>query len=438
MGELSPQYWRATVAEAETRELLTRLFHAAVAVCLPAQCLPRKLPPEPKGKTVVVGAGKAAAAMALEVDRIWAGLLSGFVVAPAGYIPKEYAKQMRRIKIRSGSHPNPRVEDVEHSQQMLANVQNLSAGDLVLALISGGGSSLLPYPAIGLDFGHEYITNGLLVKSGAPIGEMNCVRKHISRIKGGQLAAAAYPAQVLSLIISDVPGDNAPDVASGPTLPDASTFADALAVIEKHGIGVPKEVLRHLLESRQETPKKDDFRLANTGYEVIATSHQALAAAMVAAERLGLDAEIIEENVEDSARAAAVRHAEICKKVVAVHRERPILLLSGGETTVKVTNKKGKGGRNGEYALALAVALNGAQRIHALAADTDGIDGTQQNAGAFIGPDTLQRASSLGLDAGRYLANNDSFTFFEAVGELFSPGPTLTNVNDFRAILIEP
>jgi len=354
--------------------------------------------------------------------------LSGLVVTRY-----RHAVPCRRIEIVEAGHPHPDASGLAAAREMLRLVHGLGEDDLVLALISGGGSSLLPCPAPGLTLADEQALNRLLVDSGASIGEMNCVRKHVSAIKGGRLARAAWPARVLSLVISDVPGDTASDVASGPTLADPTTVADALAVIGRHRLGVPKHVLTHL----QETPKPGDPQMARAGYRIVARAQDALDAAAAKARAAGMEAVVLGDAVEGEARDVAREHAAFAKDLAARRRAGgpPCVILSGGETTVTVTGK-GRGGRNAEYALALALALDGAPDIHAFAADTDGIDGTEDNAGAVIAPDTLTRARALGLDAQAHLADNDAYGLFEALGDLVVTGPTLTNVNDFRAILV--
>ena len=413
--------------------LLRRLFDAAVGAADPALCVPRHLPPPPPGRTLVIGAGKAAAAMARAVETHWPGELSGLVVTRYGHgVPCE------RIEVVEAAHPVPDEAGRKAAARMLAAVRGLTADDLVLVLISGGGSALLALPFEGIALADKQQINRALLKSGAGIGEMNCVRKHLSAIKGGRLAAAAHPARVLTLVISDVPGDDPAVVASGPTVADPSTCAEALAILETHRIDVPPHVRQLLASGAPETPKPGDPRLARSETRVVAAAQASLAAAAEAARAAGVAPLILGDAIEGEAREVAKAMAGMAKSCArhGVPLRPPCVLLSGGETTVTVKGQ-GRGGRNAEFLLALAVALDGAAHIHAIACDTDGIDGSEDNAGAWLADDTLARARALGIDAQARLADNDGYGFFAALGELVVTGPTRTNVNDFRAIYIE-
>ena len=415
----------------DPRALLTDMFRAAVASAQPALCVPPHLPPPPKGRTVVVGAGKAAAAMARAVESHWTGPLSGLVVTRYGHnVPCE------RIEVVEASHPVPDAAGEGAARRILEIAAGLGPDDLLLCLISGGGSALLALPAPGLTMADKQAVSKALLRSGANIGEMNCVRKHLSSIKGGRLAAATR-ARVVSLVISDVPGDDLSVIASGPTVPDPTSIADALAVLEKYRIDPPKAVMDHLLAGRDETPKPGDPRLDSTRTVLVATPQMALERAAEVARRAGVTPVILGNALEGEAREVALVHAGIARQVVGHGQPAPApcVLLSGGETTVTVRGH-GRGGRNAEFLLALAVALDGLPGVHALAADTDGIDGTEDNAGALLSPATLTRGAELGVSAKERLADNDGYGFFSALGDLLITGPTLTNVNDFRAVLV--
>jgi hydroxypyruvate reductase len=415
------------------RDLLLSLFRAALAVVDPMTAVPKHLPKPPKGRTIVVGAGKASAAMAAAVERHWPGPLEGLVVTRYGHgVP------CRQIEIVEASHPVPDERGRDAARRILEKVQGLTADDLVLCLISGGGSALLSLPAPDITLADKQAMNKALLKFGVTIAEMNCVRKHMSAIKGGRLAAAAAPAQVETLLISDVPGDDPSVVASGPTVPDPTSFADALAVIRKYDIREPAAVIERFKRGQDETPKPGDPRLARAHTIMIARPQDALEAAAKAARAAGITPLILGDSIEGEARDVALVHAGIARQAARYGQpgEPPLLLLSGGETTVTVKGQ-GRGGRNAEFLLALAVALDGHPGIHAIACDTDGIDGTEDNAGAVMAPDSLARGWAKGANAKTFLANNDGYSFFEALGDLIKTGPTLTNVNDFRAILIE-
>jgi glycerate 2-kinase len=413
--------------------LLRRLFDAAAGAADPALCVPQHLPPPPPGRTLVIGAGKAAAAMARTVETHWPGELSGLVVTRYGHgLPCE------RIEVVEAAHPVPDEAGRKAAERMLAAVRGLTADDLVLVLISGGGSALLALPFEGIALADKQQINRALLKSGAGIGEMNCVRKHLSAIKGGRLAAAAHPARVLTLVISDVPGDDPAVVASGPTVADPTTCAEALAILETQRIDVPPHVRQLLASGAPETPKPGDAKLARSETRVIATAQASLAAAAEAARAAGVAPLILGDAIEGEAREVAKALAGMAKSCArhGVPLRPPCVLISGGETTVTVKGR-GRGGRNAEFLLALAVALDGAAHIHAIACDTDGIDGSEDNAGAWLADDTLARARALGIDARARLADNDGYGFFAALGDLVVTGPTRTNVNDFRAIYIE-
>ncbi|ESH86594.1 hydroxypyruvate reductase [Cupriavidus sp. HPC(L)] len=417
---------------ADPRALLRELFDTAVAAVSPGQCLPPQLPPPPKGRTVVIGAGKAAASMAQAVEANWQGELSGLVVTRYGH-----GASCSRIEVVEAAHPVPDAAGQQAAQRMVELVKGLSADDLVLCLISGGGSALLAAPAPGLTLADKQAVNKALLRSGANIGEMNCVRKHLSALKGGRLALQCAPARVETLLISDIPGDDPTLIASGPTLPDATTCADALAVIDKYGIEVPAAVRAHLESGAGETPKPGDARFEGHRSVTLATAQQALEAAAARARALGIEAHILSDCIEGEAREVALVHAALARQVSQRGQpwRKPCVLLSGGETTVTVRGN-GRGGRNAEFLLSLAVALDGLPGVHAIAADTDGIDGSEDNAGALLSPDTLERAAARGVSARACLADNDGHGFFAALDDLIVTGPTRTNVNDFRAMLI--
>jgi len=414
------------------RDILRRLFEAAIAAAGPARCVPPHLPPDDGGRLIVIGAGKAAAAMAQAVERHWSGPLDGVVVTRYGHgVP------CQRIKVIKAAHPVPDVAGEAAANFIFGQIFGLTVADRVLALVSGGGSALLAAPAAGVTLAEKRALTSALLKSGASIGEINCVRKHLSAIKGGRLAAAAYPASVLTLAISDVPGDDPAVIASGPTVGDPTTCADALRVLDAYAIAVSPELRQRLESGDLETPKPGDPRLARSEFRLIASPRQMLEAAAAEARRLGVAPLILGDALEGEAREVGKVMAGMAKSC-AQHgypAAKPCVLLSGGETTVTVRGQ-GRGGRNTEFLLALALALDGAPGIHALAADTDGIDGSEDNAGAFITPDTLRRAKAAGLDVPGLLANNDAWACFSRLGDLLVTGPTRTNVNDFRAVLI--
>ena len=408
------------------------MFDAAINAAQPAHCISTHLPALPRGRMIVIGAGKASAAMAKAVEDNWLGELSGLVVTRYGYgVP------CRRIEIVEAAHPVPDAAGIDAARRIQKLVQGLSADDLVLCLISGGGSSLLVAPIEGLTLEDKQAVNRALLTSGATISEMNCVRRHLSAIKGGRLAAACHPAKVVTLLISDVPGDNPRDIASGPTVPDPTTCAEALAIIKRYSIEVPRQVLEVLESGRGETVKPGDLRIAGIDTRMIATPQMALEAAAAIAQQAGIPTAILGDSIEGEARDVGKVMAGIAFQV-ARHGQplaAPCVLLSGGETTVTVRGN-GRGGRNVEFLLSLGVALEEHPGIHAIAGDTDGVDGQEEIAGAYLGPDSLGRAWAKGIKPRDSLANNDGHGFFQALGDSVVTGPTLTNVNDFRAILI--
>ncbi len=423
---------KSSVPPAPDREFLLSLFRAAVDAADPMRIVPPHLPAPPRGRTWVIGAGKASARMARAVELHWKHPLQGLVVTRYGH-----GVATEQIEIVEAAHPVPDQAGLDAAARMLGLVRGLSSEDLVLCLISGGGSSLLPAPLSGLTLADKQQVNRALLRSGASISEMNCVRKHLSAIKGGRLGAACAPARVVTLLISDVPGDDPSVIASGPTVPDPTTCADALAILQKYSISEPIAALDILRRASDETPKPGDPRLARTETIMIGTPQASLEAAAEVARKAGVAPVILSDAIEGEARDVALMHAAIARQVAARGQPAPppCVLLSGGETTVTVRGS-GRGGRNAEFLLALAIALDANPRIHAIACDTDGVDGTEDNAGALAGPDSLRRAAGLGLRAKDFLANNDGYTFFSKLGDLVVTGPTLTNVNDFRAILV--
>lgn len=423
----------------QAKELLSLLFATAIASAQPSRCIPPHLPTSQMlgaGRLIVIGAGKASAAMARAVEDHWTGSpeqLTGLVVTRYGYgVPCQH------IEIVEAAHPVPDAAGMAASERLLKLVQGLNASDMVLCLISGGGSSLLPLPLPGLTLEHKQTINRELLRSGATISEMNCVRRHLSAIKGGRLAAACYPARVLTLLISDIPGDSPMDIASGPTVADPTTCADALAIVRRYGLTLPEEALVVLESGVGESIKPGDERITGVETRMIATPQMALEAAAAVAQGAGVMAYILGDAIEGEARDVGKVLAGIALQVA--DRGQPVaapcVLLSGGETTVTVSGT-GRGGRNVEFLLSLGIALKGHARIHALAGDTDGVDGQEEIAGALLAPDTLARAWGLCINPSDSLDNNDGHGFFEALGNSVITGPTLTNVNDFRAILID-
>ena len=416
--------------------LLRRLFDAAIASAQPALCVPPHLPDPAslgQGRLIVIGAGKASAAMARAVEDHWRGPLSGLVVTRYGY-----AVPCERIEVVEAAHPVPDAAGQGAAERMLALVQDLREDDLVLCLISGGGSALLPLPAEGLTLADKQALNRALLKSGATIGEMNCVRRHLSRVKGGRLAAACHPARVLALLLSDVPGDRPVDIASGPTVADPTTCADALDIARRYGVDLAPAVRDVLVSGRGESIKPGDPRLARAETVIVAAPQIALEAAARVAREAGYTPCILGDSIEGEAKDVGKVLAAIALQVAGRGQpmQAPCVLLSGGETTVTVRGN-GRGGRNVEFLLALGIALAGHPCIHALAGDTDGVDGAEEIAGALLGPDSLARAWAMGMQPNDLLADNDGHGFFSALGDSVVTGPTLTNVNDFRAVLID-
>ena len=427
------------------RAFLEYLYRVAVDRALPLSTLGAHLPKPPKGRTLVLGAGKAGGSMVQALEALWPAdaALSGLVVTRYGHIPPRPAGLAPRIELVEAAHPVPDAAGEQAAQRILALTHGLTADDLVLCLISGGGSSLLVLPAEGLTLADKQRINKQLLESGANIGEMNCVRKHLSRIKGGRLAAACAPAKVVTLTISDVPGDEPAVIASGPTVPDLTTCADALAILDRYRIELPAAVRADLESGALETPDPQDAAFAGNEVHLIATPQQSLEAAAAAARAAGIDAHILSDEIEGESREVGKVHAALARSVAqrGAPFARPCVVLSGGETTVTVRPRqpgqaKGRGGRAGEFCLGLAGALMGAPAVWALAADTDGIDGVEDNAGAFVTPDTLARAEAAGHKLSGFLDRNDAYGYFDAIGDLLVTGPTHTNVNDFRALLI--
>jgi glycerate 2-kinase len=414
------------------RDLLLGMFKAAVGSALPARCLPGFLPPPPRGRTIVVGAGKAAAAMAAAVEAHWDGPLDGLVITCDGHdVP------CQRIEVVQASHPVPDARGTEATRRIIQKVSHLNSDDLVLALISGGASSLLALPAEGIDLEAKRSINKALLACGAQIGEMNTVRKHLSAIKGGRLTVAAAPARVVTLAISDVPGDNPSVIGSGPTVPDTSSRRDALYVLSKYRIAVPKAVQNYLDGPLSETPKPDDLRFENSSYRIIATPQRALEAAARVARNAGIEPLVLGNAIEGEAREVGIVHAGIARQCGDWGQplEIPCVLISGGETTVTVRGS-GRGGRNAELLLSLGIAAQGRNGVWALAGDTDGLDGSEDNAGAILRPDFWDRCRKAGIDPRTSLAENDAYNLFSAIDGLVVTGPTRTNVNDFRAVLV--
>lgn len=417
----------------DPRQFLNALFDAAVHAARADVCLAGRLPAPPKGRTVVIGAGKAAAAMAAAVEDEWQGDLSGLVITPY-----DHDVPTRHIEIVQASHPVPDEAGARGAQRVLDAVKGLTEDDLVLCLISGGGSALLALPAPDVALEDKQAVTKALLRSGATIYEMNCVRKHLSAIKGGRLGTAAAPARVVTLAISDVPGDDITVIASGPTVADPSTREEALALIARHRIDVPASVLEHLQNPASETPKPGDPSLFGVTAEIIATPQDALQAAAALARKHGVTPVVLGDTIEGEAHDVALVHAAVAREIARHGRlaAPPAVILSGGETTVTLHGESGSGGRNQEFLLALASALLGTPGIHALACDTDGIDGFSKAAGAMIDPTTPERAASAGINLREALERQDSGGFFTALGDTVITGPTRTNVNDFRAILV--
>jgi glycerate 2-kinase len=424
----------------DPRGFLRALYDAAVARALPAENTRANLPGPPKGRTLVIGAGKAGGAMAAAVDALWPreAPLSGLVVTRYDHVPPAYRLKPGRIEVVEASHPVPDEAGRKAAERIAKLTQGLHADDLVLCLISGGGSSLLSLPAKGVTLEDKQAINKALLKSGAAIDEMNCVRKHLSSIKGGRLATMCAPARVVTLLISDVPGDAAEVIASGPTVPDPTTCADALRILARYGIDIPKAARAGLESGVFESPKPGDPRFAGHQVRLIATPQESLEAAAAVAREAGIEAHILSDQIEGESREIGKMHAALARQIASRSQPflRPCVVLSGGETTVTVAAKGGRGGRATEFLLGCAIALQGERGVYVLAADTDGIDGMEDNAGAIVTPSTLVRAKEAGLMAQEFLERNDAYSFFQPLGDLVVPGPTFTNVNDFRALLI--
>ncbi len=419
------------------RVFLETLFHAAVAAADPAKVLAANLPEKPKGRTVVIGAGKGAAQMAQAFERLWDGPLSGAVVTRYGY-----GARCERIDVLEAAHPLPDENGLKASRRLLEEVSGLGDDDLVVALICGGGSALLPMPAVGLTLDDEIAVNRALLASGAPISAMNAVRKQISGIKGGRLAAAAYPARVVSLVVSDIPGDDPALVASGPTIADTSTREDALRYIERYRLDLPQRIMDAIRGGDSAAPQPSDPRFARNTVRLVASAAVSLEAAAATARAAGVETVILSDAIEGEASEVGRVHAAIAREVVMRNRpfRKPVVILSGGETTVTIKDGgkgAGKGGRNSEFLLSLALGIDGLAGIAALAADTDGIDGSEDNAGAFADGASVARLAAADIDGAGLLDRHDSWSAFAAIGDLFKPGPTGTNVNDFRAILVQ-
>ena len=431
-------------AAAEPRAFLRALYDAAVARASPAGNIAAFLPPPPRGRTVVLGAGKAGGAMAAAVDALWPAeaKLSGLVVTRYGHVPAAYRQRQQertaRIEVVEAGHPVPDAAGRRAAERIAGLAHGLNADDVVLCLISGGGSALLALPAPGVSLEEKQAVNRALLQSGGAIAEINCVRKHLSAIKGGRLAAMCAPAQVVTLLISDVPGDAPELIASGPTVADPSTCADALRILARYAIALPPGARAGLESGAFETPKPGDPRLDGHVLHLIATPQQSLEAAAALARAAGVPAHILSDAIEGESREVGKVHAALARQVARRGQpfERPCVLLSGGETTVTVKAGGGRGGRASEFALSAAIALQGESGVYLLAADTDGIDGVEDNAGAIVTPTTLARAAGAGLRAQDFLDRNDAYDFFKPLGDLVVTGPTFTNVNDFRALLI--
>ncbi|WP_373414084.1 glycerate kinase [Ensifer aridi] len=421
------------VAIADPRRFLETLFMSAVAAADPSRVIAANLPELPKGRTVVVGAGKGSAQMALAFEKLWHGPVSGAVVTRYGF-----GAHCNRIEVLEASHPLPDEGGLYASKRLIAEVDGLTKDDLVVALICGGGSALLPSPPPGLSLEDEIAVNRALLASGAPIRAMNAVRKHVSLIKGGRLAVAAYPAKVVSLVVSDIPGDDPALVASGPTIADEASRQDALKIIERYRLALPEKVMRWMVSDAADAPRPSDPCFARNEVRLIASASVSLEAAAARARAEGIEAIILSDAIEGEARDVGLVHAAIAREAAMRGRpfSKPVIVLSGGETTVTVQGE-GRGGRNSEFLLSLALGIDGVAGISALAADTDGIDGSEDNAGAFADHTTVARLLARRLDAAALLQRNDSWAAFDALGDLFKPGPTGTNVNDFRAVLIQ-
>ena len=424
----------------DPRGFLRALYDAAVSRALPAENTAAYLPSPPKGRTVVLGAGKAGGAMAAAVDALWPkhAPLSGLVVTRYDHVPAAYRASPGRIEVVEAAHPVPDEAGRRAAQRIAELARGLTQDDLVLCLISGGGSALLAMPAAGITLEEKQAINKALLKSGAAIDEMNCVRKHLSAIKGGRLAALCAPAQVVTLLISDVPGDAPEVIASGPTVADSTTCADALRILKRYDIAIPDAARAGLESGAFETPKPGDALFAGHAVHMIATPQQSLEAAAAVARAAGMPAHILSDEIEGESHVVGRVHAALARSVArrGAPFAKPCVILSGGETTVTVKSRGGRGGRATEFLMGATLALQGEPGVWVLAADTDGIDGVEDNAGAIVTPDTLARAQAQSLKAQDFLDRNDAYNFFKPLGDLVVPGPTFTNVNDFRALLV--
>jgi len=428
----------------DPRAFLRALFDAAVAQAVPGPALAAFLPAPPRGRTLVLGAGKAGGAMAAALEALWPreASMSGLVVTRYDYVPPEFiaarARGQTRIEVVEAAHPVPDEAGRRAAARILELAHGLTEDDLVICLMSGGASSLLALPAAGVTFAEKQAINSALLKSGAAIDEMNCVRKHLSAIKGGRLAAGCAPALVVTLVVSDVPGDSPSVIGSGPTVPDPTTCADALTVLKRYAIDLPPAIRAGLESGALETPKPGDAAFARNEVHLVATPQQSLDAAAAFARSAGIEAHVLGDEIEGESREVGKVHAALARQVARRGQPfaAPCVILSGGETTVTVKQEGGRGGRATEFLLGCAIALQESPDVWVLAADTDGIDGVETNAGAVVAPDTLARARALSVGARDHLDRNDAFTFFEALGDLVVTGPTFTNVNDFRAILV--
>ena len=419
--------------EKSDRDILRQLFKAAVDAADPKITLKSNLPTPPKGRTIVIGCGKGVAQMASALEQSWEGDLSGVVVTRYGF-----SDNCKKIKVLEAAHPVPDENGLTATKCIFDALEGLTADDLVIALICGGGSALLPSPPPNFKLSDEQELNKVLLNSGAPIGVMNAIRKHFSQVKGGQLALAAYPAPVITLVVSDVPGDDPAQVASGPTIADRVSIQDAISFINGYKIGIPKNIKDYFEKEDMNIPSINDPRFSKNEVKVIASSKISLLAAAKKAEELGFESYILSDAIEGRASDIGIMHAALAKfrKDENTIFRSPAVILSGGETTVEILGKSGRGGRNTEFLLSFALSIENESNITALAADTDGIDGSESNAGAFCDGNTALKMREKGFNPRMHLIQHDAWTAFNAVDELFSPGPTGTNVNDFRAILL--
>lgn len=414
----------------DPRKILTDLFNVAVEAALPEATLRKAMPAKPKGRTVVIGAGKGAAQLAKTFENQWDGELTGVVVTRYGY-----GDTCENIKVLEASHPVPDQAGVRATKQIIGAIEKLGPDDLVVALICGGGSALLAAPPQGFNLSDEIALNSALLASGAPISAMNEVRRRFSMVKGGRLAKIAHPAKVVSLVVSDIPGDTLADIASGPTIPPSEIHEDIQSFMQTHGIQLPEAIHAHITKTMSAPPIGGRADFANDEVTLLASARKSLSAAARAAKDMGLRPMILSDRFEGESREVGRVVGAIAREFSAIPHDKPLVLLSGGETTVTIKGD-GKGGPNTEFLLSLSDQIEGISNIAALSADTDGIDGSQDNAGAFADGTTIMRLRNGGLNPGKSLANNDAWTALNAIGDIFAPGPTGTNVNDFRAVLI--